>query len=193
MADRMQFNQKTLEVLGMNLLGMIEEEMINLTYGTTRFIKQGLDAQKQFQANYSFSSKDSFLPNMGSLANQLADLTQQLRQRNYTIAQLEERLTKLEANATAQTFSEVAPHSAGLIAEPDTRISAIEESLGSVELLAGELGQRGEDMSALNQRVARLEEFLQPLSTLPELLDRQSQIITRLEERVGRLEGAALN
>lgn len=186
MTSGMQFNQKTLEALGMVLLTLLEEEMVSLAYGASQFLQQGmergLDMQRQLQA-YSSQGSGS-LSGVEPLLSQLSRMTEQLQQRNQSVADLEARIADLER---AQSGSVPASGWDPMELSP-TRLMAIEDSLKSVELLAGGIGQQNEDLIQLQDRVASLETGLQSMPDLSSLLEQQMQILTRLEARIARLE-----
>ncbi|MBD2022508.1 hypothetical protein H6F43_20210, partial [Leptolyngbya sp. FACHB-36] len=157
-------------------------------YGVTRLIKQGLETQASFQAEVQSRGKAILAErdtNLDSLLSQLTSFTEQLQQRTQAITTLDDRVSRLEVQAITAPSTPEAPGA-------DLRLTAVEQSLGSVELLAGELGQRSDTLIAINERITNVEELLKTLSSLPDVIGQQNQVLANFEERLNQLEAAHL-
>ena len=186
---------RLLEAIGFVFLSSIEGELVSMTYGVTRLLKQEVTAQQSILNSLAPATNPSEfkLEDVDVLIGNLADVVEQLRQQNLTVAHLETRMTGLEESLAANSTraSEPAP-SGSTIAVSELRLHAIEDSLNSVELLAGGLGQQDEDLLKMNQRLSNLESLLGTLSHLPDLMGQQHQIIAGMDERLRRLEDQRL-
>ncbi len=185
MANDLESNYKLFEALGMVLLSRVEAELVSLTYEATRMLKQGLQAGQglqdqswfqhneleQFVRHYTANGANSWPKESPtddtSLHRKIAQLTAQLDQRDQAISTLTARIERLEAYLAQQSGGSESTSQPEMSALA-SRLTAIEESLNSIDLLATELGHRGATTAALDSRVTKLEAAVQETAAQPE-------------------------
>ena len=182
---------RLIQAVGTVLLSTIEEEIVSMTYGMTRLLRQGVETQRSLLSSLPQGSDRALAyGDIEALIAKLTAMITDLQHRNLSVSELADRVASLE-ESSAKRADLVSPESS-TIAVPEVRLHAIEDSLNSVELLAGGLGQQDEDLSQLNHRLSTLENLIQSLGALPEIVARQSQVLSRLDERLSRLEAKHL-
>ncbi len=179
MANNLESNYKLIEALGLALLGSLEDGLVSLTYEATRLLPQGFPTPPWLQTNpfqadliakpmtqqfdrTAPSEAPSFKEmDVDPLLKRVAQLAEQLDQRQQAFSVLESRVGRLEEYIMQQSlvsqYIEQPQESAVL----DSRLTAIEDSLDSIDLLATELGHRGATSAALDSRVSKLESVVQ--------------------------------
>lgn len=188
---------RLIEAVGTVFLSTIEDELLYLTYGMTRLVKQGIETYSlRLDFLSGFSEPALFkIGSVDSLIARVAEAIEELQRRNFTVSELGTRVSSLEQSLGQSLVikpESVEPalrsQATPTIAISEVRLHAIENSLNSVELLAGGLGQQDKDLLQMNQRLSKLEKLLQALSDLPNLLDQQQQGIARINARLKNLE-----
>ena len=182
---------RLLEAMGSVFLTTIEGELVGAVYGVTRLLKQGIETHPSLLNPLPSVGAQSSFREVDQLIAKLVDLTEELRQRNLVVARLEARMEKMEEpvpSAPAGTEESASTRSIPTIKVSEVRLHAIEDSLNSVELLAGGLGQQDEDLFKMNQRLSNLESLLQTLTHLPDPMGEHYRVIAGLDDRLSRLE-----
>lgn len=209
MADDMQFNSKSLEVLVTILRSSIEQELVQAGYEVRKLLKQGLDAQnmpqmpelsmpQMFQPTQQpkdQTSIDSRLAAVEELLKKIDGLVQTIDQRDRKIVELEDRLATLENQPSSSTEGRLSDNSlvepsasSQQVADLENRIATLENSIKNESDTDSE-GDRGETLSLVN-RITHLERIIQRGSVIPRIVDRQGEAIQRLANRLSHLESS---
>jgi DNA repair ATPase RecN len=152
MANETLINPKHLESMVAVLRSLIEEQVVNTTYGATRFLREALETQHQ-----ALQETLKYLPSLP----QMPEMPIAHPQDNILGNRVEQRMANLERLLDrVGTLVDQLDQRHGRLMDFEQRIAQIEQTSQQNSITPRLLNQQGESIVTIEERLARLERLI---------------------------------